>query len=198
MSLTQVIMVGILAFAAPKSPVCDTALKPQPSDVSITEPIGNLDSDTLAEPKKIQMEERKSDGNLIRIRFYIGKRGKKVKHGLYEVYSMAFAPGTLIESGFYEHGKREGTWKGWNLSGKLISETEYRNNEFNGYLVSYRESGAVAEKTKMKDGEFDCSDGFSEGFYENGKRKFLYQVKDGLEIRNERYDTLGHPIGRAE
>jgi antitoxin component YwqK of YwqJK toxin-antitoxin module len=198
MSLAWAIISGILCISNAKSPECDTTIKPEPSDEIIYQAIENLDLDTLAEPGKIQIEDQKMDGNLIRAHFYIGKRKKKIRHGLYEVYTEAFPAGKLIESGFYKQGNREGKWKRWDLSGKLTSESDYRNNKFNGYIILYRKNGIVAEKTKMKDGKFDCLDGFSEGFYENGTKKFIYQVKDGIEIKNEKYDSLGKSIGHAE
>ena len=195
MNFFLLILAAALASATNKTSVCDTTIKPEHTDdLSVTEPIEKLDSDTLAEPKNFHIEEWEINGDVVKARVYVGKHGKKIKHGSYEVYSKSISPGKLIESGIYKQGKREGKWKQWNLSGKLISESEYRYNKFNGYITLYRENGVVAEKTKMKDGKFDCKDGISEGFYENGRKKFVYQVKDELVIKDEKYDSIGNPV----
>src|SRR5438067_844471 len=104
MSLAWAIISGILSISNAKSPQCDTTIKPEPSDEIVIKPIENLDSDTLAEPGKIQIEEKKINGNLVRAHFYLGKHKKKIRHGLYEVYSDEFSPGKLIESGLYKQG----------------------------------------------------------------------------------------------
>lgn len=189
-----VLSIGLIMVSGKKYPECDTSLKPEPSDFNIIENDPTLDSDTLTIPPNIQYDESERLGELVKSHFYIGKRGKKILHGLYEVYSKEYMPGKLMETGGYRHNGREGRWTQWDIFGRLRSESNYKNGKLDGVSVLYRQNGVVAEKVKYTNGKFDCADGFAQGFYENGHLKFELKVINGIEIKDVRYDSLGRVI----
>ncbi|QCE42329.1 hypothetical protein [Psychroserpens sp. NJDZ02] len=47
-----------------------------------------------------------------------------INHNFYQAY---YPNKTPDQTGYYNKGKKEGTWKSYDTAGKLINETEYNN-----------------------------------------------------------------------
>ena len=47
-----------------------------------------------------------------------------INHNFYQAY---YPKKTRDQTGYYNKGKKEGTWKSYDTAGKLINETEYNN-----------------------------------------------------------------------
>lgn len=78
---------------------------------------------------------------------------------------------------------KQGVWREFYISGKMKSETVYRNNKKQGLEISWYNSGCVKQETYYNNGQLDgpvtyythnCKKDFTENF-KNG-------VKEGLEI----------------
>jgi antitoxin component YwqK of YwqJK toxin-antitoxin module len=57
-----------------------------------------------------------------------------IEHGSWERF---FKNGQLMEQKFYDNGKSVGLWKTWDSKGRILTETDFRNNpiiaKFHGY-----------------------------------------------------------------
>ena len=120
------------------------------------------------------------------------KNGRLIEYypnGNYHVRQF-FVNDTLTDSSFvyYENGrianfqfgknhKREGCWKNFNKSGKVVLEINYKNNLLNGPMISYSYStGKVLERLNYVD---NVKDGKQQSFYENGKCKYVAYYNHG-------------------
>ena len=66
-----------------------------------------------------------------------------ILHGLRVSY---FKNGQIKRQGFYNIGKYNGTWKGFNELGSQIFEAEYNKDTLNGQFISWYRFGVIKEK----------------------------------------------------
>lgn len=179
----------------PMLPHCDSTRKLQDSDYHGFALDPTLPSDTLTRvpPLKTKSKDFVPSEDEV-YEFYIGKRGREIKHGLYQRVPKDISQGKVIEAGYYAHNVRIGKWNTWYSTGEVRSESEYRDGKLNGKLISYHKNGLIFEQQELVDGFPNCEEEYSFGYHENGKMKFETRVRNGHIIQDSRYDTLGLPI----
>lgn len=104
---------------------------------------------------------------------YYGKRKKEhiedlgeiIKDGYFEEFELGWMPGaayitnlnrnieTVVKSGYFENGKKNGVWKSYNFNGDLLSSFTYKDDIRQGPYELYDEDGAVQEKGEYINGE---------------------------------------------
>jgi hypothetical protein len=178
-----------------KAPECDSTRILQPSDHSmiVIDPV--LESDTLAKTPPLKTKSREFLAYEDEVfQYYIGKRGKEIRHGLYQIVGKGDNAGKVVESGSYSHNKRVGRWTSWYLTGQIKTESEYKNGKLNGKMITYHPNGVIFEQQEFRDGKTNCEDDHAIGYHANGRLKFEIQIRNGLIVMDVRFDTLGLPV----
>jgi len=184
---------GALPPEFPMLPHCDSTRPIQESDHGSVELDPTLDSDTLTRVPPLKTKTRHFGGDEDEVyQFYVGKRGKEIKHGLYQ--RVTRGNGKVMEAGYYSHNQPIGHWTAWYYTGEVQTESDYRSGKRNGKLISYHKNGLIFEKQDLVNGLPSCEEGYSFGYHENGKLNFEVRVRNGYVIQESRYDTLGMPI----
>ncbi len=76
-------------------------------------------------------------------------------------------------------GKLEGTFKSWDVNGRLVEESEYKNNVLNGVQKNFYTNGAVKTEITYVDGK---KDGLTKNWYQDGKQSSETKYKDNKNI----------------
>lgn len=63
-------------------------------------------------------------------------------------YSISSKQGALLEEGNYEIGRKEGKWKKWNTSGKLIELSNWKHGKLHGVLYQYTDDEVIKKRYK--------------------------------------------------
>ena len=179
----------------PMIPHCDSTRKLGEPDYVDAEVNPTLPSDTLSRvpPLKTKLRSFAASENEV-YEYYTGKRGKEVKHGLYQRVPKDIPQGRVIEEGYYSHNIRIGKWITRYPTGNVRTESEYRKGKLNGKLIVHHENGLIFEQQELVDGRSNCKEEYSFGYHNNGKLHFETRVRDGYVIQDSRYDTSGLPI----
>lgn len=96
--------------------------------------------------------------------------------------------------GYYENGKRTGSWKEYYMGTSILCRTEHwRNDKLNGVRTRYDREGNVVERITFKDGE--------------ATKKINYDLRGGLEwiripidsmtVRTEMYTSSGYLLAKG-
>jgi antitoxin component YwqK of YwqJK toxin-antitoxin module/Flp pilus assembly protein TadD len=86
-----------------------------------------------------------------------------------------FQSGEVEMEGAYRKGKIDGTWKGYDRFGKLLSVAEYKDGLITS-RVTYFPTGEKKETISYRDGKYD---GYYTEYYRNGKVSTEGWYKDG-------------------
>jgi antitoxin component YwqK of YwqJK toxin-antitoxin module len=89
----------------------------------------------------------------------------------------------------YKDNKLEGVSRVYYESGKLMKEWGYKNNKLNGLTKWFSENGTLLRQFSYKDG---IRDGMTRKFYENGEIWSIKTYKNGKLINRKEYDTEGN------
>ncbi len=89
----------------------------------------------------------------------------------------------------YKDNKLEGVIRVYYESGKLMNEWNYKNNKLNGLTKWYSENGTLVRQFSYKDG---IREGMTKKFYENGGIWSIKTYKNGKLINRKEYDTEGN------
>lgn len=76
-------------------------------------------------------------------------------------------------------GKLEGTFKSWDVNGRLVEESEYKNNVLNGVQKNFYTNGAVKTEITYVDGK---KNGLTKNWYQDGKQSSETKYKDNKNI----------------
>ncbi len=132
----------------------------------------------------------KSVSNLLSVWCY-GEGEKGILHGKWIQNYRENIP--WIE-GYYENGKRTGSWKEYYMGTNILCRTEHwRNDKLNGVRTRYDREGNVVERITFKDGE--------------ATKKINYDLQGGLEwirvpidsmtVRTEMYTSTGYLLAKG-
>jgi len=179
----------------PMLPHCDSTRKLGEPDYRDFEVNPTLPSDTLSRVPPLKTKTRSFAASEDEVyKYYIGKRGKEIKHGLYQRVPNDSSHGNVIEEGFCSHNVRMGKWVTRYPTGEVRSESEYRNGTLNGKLIGYHKNGLISEQQELVNGLPNCKEEYSFGYHKNGKLHFESRVRDGYVIQDSRCDTSGITI----
>lgn len=76
-------------------------------------------------------------------------------------------------------GKLEGTFKSWDVNGRLVEESEYKNNVLNGVQKNFYTNDAVKTEITYVDGK---KNGLTKNWYQDGKQSSETKYKDNKNI----------------
>ena len=103
--------------------------------------------------------------------------------------------GNLKSLQYLKNGKREGTWKKFNEQGKVVEETQYKDNLIDGFAIKYTyRSLRPLQKWHYKHG---LKDGKQEFFHQNGNPMAVVYFSDnhpcmGTEEWNEQGEKINN------
>lgn len=115
-----------------------------------------------------------------------GTSGGHLLHGVYVKYASSHA---ILERGVFNEGLKDGLWRKWNLEGKIIEQSNWKEGVINGSFTS------ISDTLNYKNGSlhgmaFQNKDGVrSFGKYRNG-------IKKGKWIEGS--DTLFYKNGQPK
>ena len=89
----------------------------------------------------------------------------------------------------YKDNKLEGVIRVYYESGKLMKEWGYKNNKLNGLTKWFSENGTLLRQFSYKDG---MRDGMTSKFYANGGIWSIKTYKNGKLINRKEYDKEGN------
>lgn len=97
--------------------------------------------------------------------------------------------GKLHSETLYKDGKTEGIWKVYYASGKLLSEITYKNSKEGEIAKYYFENGKLEAEVPTKG---DKTDGIVKHYYENGVLASEVSYRDGELEWIKKYDENGN------
>lgn len=169
-----IVAIGIIGVSCTiqEAPFFQTYLE---SNTSIIQKGGiTYSNNQLFTGKLVQISEQK---DTLSIRFFLS--GKKV--GQWETF---FSNGNLKEQRFFdENGKKTGEYSAYWENGQKKWSYIFQNDEYNGVCRDWNKDGKLIREMTYKNGH---EDGPQKVWYDNGKIKSNYVVKDG-----KRYGKLG-------
>ncbi len=89
----------------------------------------------------------------------------------------------------YKDNELEGIIRVYYKSGKLMNEWSYKNNKLNGLTKWYSENGTLVRQFSYKDG---IREGMTKKFYENGGIWSIKTYEHGKLINRKEYDMEGN------
>jgi len=112
------------------------------------------------------------------------------RHGNWTYFYKGSDGKSKMFRGKYIHGKKQGYWTEYDLTGKVISRTNYSNNVLNGAKLIFYNSGIAMEQTSYRNG---IKNGKAQQYYEDGKpREICYYSND----KKHGQTNLYHPNGK--
>ena len=89
----------------------------------------------------------------------------------------------------YKDNKLEGLVRVYYESGKIMMEWNYKDNKLNGITRWYYENGGLMRQFNYKDGK---REGISKKYYENGGIWSTYTYRNGKLVNRKDYDERGN------
>lgn len=129
------------------------------------------------EAKKEQLKRRIE----VRGKYFIEKYDilpNRIKHGIYESYSVG-APLQLCDYYHYSNGKKHGLCKTFAKGGMLKSEATYINDNIEGMLQIFYDTGVLREESYFKTGK---REGLCKIYHPNGVLKSQVNYQDQMKF----------------
>ncbi len=79
----------------------------------------------------------------------MGGYAGKLLHGNFN----ALVNNSLIESGVFNKGLKDGKWTTWYQTGRIRAICHYKKGNFNGLFLKYNQDGSIEEELRYKKGE---------------------------------------------
>ncbi|GAB5418593.1 MAG: hypothetical protein Crog4KO_03500 [Crocinitomicaceae bacterium] len=132
-----------------------------------------------------------SEENLLSVWCY-GEGKDSVLHGR---WIQNYRNGTPWIEGYFENGKRTGSWKEYYQGTDILCRTEHwRNDELNGVRTRYDKQGNVIERITFKDGNAVEKVNFDF----QGDIKWVRKPIDSMTLATEAYSISGYLLAKGQ
>ncbi|MCR9173222.1 MAG: hypothetical protein NXI10_12045 [bacterium] len=129
--------------------------------------------------------------NLLSVWCY-GEGQSGVLHGK---WIQNYREGTPWIEGYFENGKRTGSWKEYYQGTNILCRTEHwRNDKLNGVRTRYDREGNVIERITFKDGEAVKKINYDL----QGDLEFIRRPIDSITLETEVYSLSGYLLARGK
>ena len=77
---------------------------------------------------------------------------------------------SLIESGLFYKGLKDGKWTTWYQNGRIRAICHYKKGDFDGFFIKYNQDGSIEEELRYKKGEIIKESSFKKKVFKHDIR----------------------------